>query len=138
MYTSNQFQKTSSCPSEVIKRLLTASLLLGAMRPLDLADSLGPTIILKENPSTGYVWSYTMDKEGILKETYNEYKAPKTSLAGAPGMHVWQFEPVGNGTVTLTFTYSRPWEKSPEDRTIEYRYLVKDHHVQLITPIPVA
>ncbi len=82
-------------------------------------------ITLNENPTTGYVWSYTMDKEGVIEETADDYNTD-SNLNGAPGKHTWQFAPLKDGTVTLTFTLSRPWETdSAPEQTKTFTYEVK-------------
>lgn len=64
-------------------------------------------ITLEENPDSGYVWSYALSDDGIVRETASSYQEPTASPAmdGAGGTHVWQFEALKEGTVTATFSY---------------------------------
>ena len=73
---------------------------------------------LEGNATTGYMWSYKMAEEGIVRETKNEYLTdnPK-GLAGAPGVFVFGFAGVKPGAVDLNFAYARPWEKTTEPIT---------------------
>lgn len=85
------------------------------------------TVELAENPTTGYGWSYVMEPaEDILTEKSSEYIGPKEQRTGAGGTHKWVFEAAGDGEVTLTFTYSRPWAPKAEDEQAVYTYTVKD------------
>lgn len=67
---------------------------------------------LVENPTTGYSWDMTIP-EGLTLES-DEYIAPDTELAGAPGTHVWHIEAATPGTYTLNGKYIRPWETDAE------------------------
>lgn len=64
---------------------------------------------LNSNPSTGYSWSYSVDKEGIIKESKNEYVSDENSksLLGVGGKQNYTFEGVKEGDVTITFKYAR-------------------------------
>jgi predicted secreted protein len=87
-------------------------------------------IELKENPSTGYEWTYKADVEGILtpeRDAYTETAAAVTEdlLVGAGGVHLWAFVAETPGDVTLTFTYVRAWESGSEPAaTVTYTYHV--------------
>jgi inhibitor of cysteine peptidase len=69
-------------------------------------------ITLVENPTTGYSWNMTIPAGLILLS--DEFIAPDTGLAGAPGMHVWLFEAATPGTYTVKGKYIRPWETDAE------------------------
>lgn len=74
-------------------------------------------IRLESNSSTGYQWSYTMDKTGIVKESKTSYIPDNTSSAPVPGSggtSVYTFESIAQGEVILTFTYQRSWETDVE------------------------
>jgi predicted secreted protein len=69
-------------------------------------------VILEENPSTGYIWEYVIEPEGILTEEEKEsFNKTEEKLVGAPKMAVWRFRAESAGDVTLTFKYLRPWEE---------------------------
>jgi len=74
----------------------------------------GDTIQIKlvENPTTGYSWDMTVP-EGLTLVS-DEFIAPDTELAGAPGTHVWHIEAATPGTYTLDGQYIRPWETDAE------------------------
>jgi predicted secreted protein len=78
------------------------------------AETVGRTvsIVLDENPTTGYAWSYSANPEGILREVSSEYAqdAGTENMMGAGGKHTWVFESIGQGDTLLRFTYARPTE----------------------------
>ena len=68
---------------------------------------------LPTNPSTGYMWSYTVagDQVLVLDTLTGEAPAPD-GMAGVPGLEVWSFRARGTGRAVLTYIYARPWEKN--------------------------
>jgi len=68
---------------------------------------------LPANPSTGYVWSYAVAGDDVLRlETVDGESAGKNGMVGAPGEQVWSFRAQGAGRAVLTYVYARPWEKN--------------------------
>ncbi|BCN29328.1 protease inhibitor I42 family protein [Anaeromicropila herbilytica] len=84
-------------------------------------------IILSENGSTGYSWAYKIDHQGL--ELTNEDTINTNSdsnIVGAPYDKVWTFKAKKAGEYTITFSYSRPWEKeTPPINTVTYNIVVK-------------
>lgn len=77
------------------------------------ADGRRLTIVLDENPTTGYGWTYAVSAEGKLREISSEYAQDggTAGLVGAGGKRTWVFEGVMPGDVTLQFGYARPFEE---------------------------
>ena len=50
-------------------------------------------LVLKENPTTGYLWRTNASKDGSgnLVEMFNNYQLPNTSMLGASGTRVLVF-----------------------------------------------
>ena len=68
---------------------------------------------LPTNPSTGYVWSYAVAGDDVLRLDTVTGEAPAPDgMVGVPGLEVWSFRAQGTGTAVLTFVYARPWEKN--------------------------
>lgn len=68
---------------------------------------------LPSNPSTGYTWSYTVTGDDVLMLDTVTGEAPvKDGMVGVPGMAVWSFRAKAPGKATLTYVYSRSWEKN--------------------------
>lgn len=65
-----------------------------------------------ENPSTGYVWSYRMKPEGVIKAIDDRYVSDPNPgnepICGLGGTHFWKFEVVGKGLVEIEFVNARP------------------------------
>lgn len=72
------------------------------------------TITLGSNRTTGYSWQLDDSyNKSIINYINNEYKAPKTTLLGAPGHELWNFKAISKGSATLRFNYSRAtWMKN--------------------------
>jgi predicted secreted protein len=80
--------------------------------PATVAPGQEFAVVLKENPSTGYQWSYTADPAGLVSETATEsFSAVPTPMAGSPVWTVWKFRADAEGEAVLTYLYYRPWEK---------------------------
>ncbi|MEN9879637.1 MAG: hypothetical protein RIQ55_283 [Pseudomonadota bacterium] len=68
---------------------------------------------LPTNPSTGYVWSYAVAGDDVLRLDTVTGEAPAPDgMVGVPGLEVWSFRAQGTGTAVLTYVYARPWEKN--------------------------
>lgn len=79
------------------------------------------TISLDANYTTPFKWSYTMSNEGVLEETCSRYVSDlnPTGLTGVGGTQYYTFKAVGDGTVTLNFSYNHvahPDRESSPDR----------------------
>ena len=68
---------------------------------------------LPTNPSTGYVWSYAIAGDDVLRLDTVTGEAPAPDgMVGVPGLEVWSFRAQGTGTAVLTYVYARPWDKN--------------------------
>jgi predicted secreted protein len=82
-------------------------------------------VVLEENVSTGYRWTYTAAPADLATETGREsFGPPAQPMVGAPVVTVWKFTAKAEGQVTLTYLYYRPWEK-PETAVKRMAYSVK-------------
>ncbi len=82
-------------------------------------------VVLEENPSTGYGWSYAMVPEGLALKTAEEsFSAVPEPMPGSPVNTVWKFRAEAAGEVVFTYLYYRPWEK-PETAVKRMTYTVK-------------
>ena len=72
------------------------------------------TITFNSNRTTGYSWQLDNSyNKNIINYIDNEYKAPKTTLLGAPGHELWNLKAINRGSTTLQFNYSRAaWAKN--------------------------
>lgn len=68
---------------------------------------------LPTNPSTGFVWSYVVAGDDVLRLDTVTGEAPAADgMVGVPGLEVWSFRAQGTGRAVLTYVYARPWEKN--------------------------
>lgn len=68
---------------------------------------------LPTNPSTGYVWTYAVAGDDVLRLDTVTGEAPAADgMVGVPGIEVWSFRAQGTGRAVLTYIYARPWEKN--------------------------
>src|ERR1700723_3128063 len=84
-----------------------------SIQTLSLSVGASRTIVLSENPSTGYAWQ--LDPAGssnlaIVRVNDAGYQAGQSGLLGAPGAHRWQIEALAPGTARIVFAYARAWE----------------------------
>ena len=76
------------------------------------------TIILDENPTTGYAWSYVASKEDHVNFISDEYIS-ESNLIGAAGKHHYTFEVLADGVSTIEFTHNRSFEENSTIDTID-------------------
>lgn len=67
---------------------------------------------IKENPSTGNQWEYTIANEKVIKVTNDRFinTAPE-GVVGAGGIREITFSGIRKGSSKVTLIYHRPWEK---------------------------
>jgi len=75
------------------------------------------TVILKENPTTGYSWNLTTTPGlQIINDTYKPtYTTGK--LVGSGGTHIWDISAVATGTQKIQAVYKRSWEPTVGNET---------------------
>ncbi len=69
-------------------------------------------VILKGNPSTGYMWDVESVDPNILKPADQLEFQADSKLIGSPGKLTLRFEATHAGRTPLKLIYHRPWEKS--------------------------
>jgi inhibitor of cysteine peptidase len=71
------------------------------------------SIMLRENPSTGFRWRLNKAQStnlAIVGVIDRGYRAAQSGLIGAPGSHRWEISARATGNAKVVFTYARPWE----------------------------
>ncbi|MGM0395868.1 MAG: protease inhibitor I42 family protein [Bacillota bacterium] len=70
------------------------------------------TVVLHENPTTGYGWVVEFKEEDILTVESDEFVpfAVSADVVGSGGERTWVFVPEGEGIEEITFSYFRSWE----------------------------
>lgn len=75
-------------------------------------------VALPGNPTTGYRWMAEQAPTGLLEELPGPDFQPESSLIGAGGTFYFRYVAHAPGTGTLTFSYLRPWESVPPEKTV--------------------
>lgn len=87
------------------------------------------TIVLAENPTTGYTWALTVDDPAVISLKEDQYfSGGHENTAGAGGVHQYVFEAKGPGSAVVSFELGQQWEggeKGAETKT--YRVTVGEN-----------
>jgi len=127
MLTKRRFPRAKLAASALCALLALAGLTpaSGQVQPqtiqiVSLSPGASTTIVLLENPSTGFRWRLNTAKStnlAIVRVTDRGYQADRSGLIGAPGSHRWEIEAVAPGNASVVFAYARPWEHKPPAET---------------------
>ena len=97
-----------------MKKLLIGGLAMGGIAAVYAATRRKDTfsVVLKENLTEGWMWKYSFDTEGIIKEHSNNYVPcfGSSETGDDYGQHKWDFAPLRVGETMLRFEYVRPWK----------------------------
>ena len=69
-------------------------------------------IVLKGNPTTGYIWEEASRTAPVLKQYKKMEFVPRSKLIGAGGKCTFYYKAAARGSKELKLVYQRPWEKS--------------------------
>ena len=89
---------------ELLKQLI--ALVMAVVSLLGIKTTSAVDVELYANPSSGYMWEYSYDKNGIVALT-DEYYLPDPSaiLSSGGGTQKFTFQAIGPGIVNITFRY---------------------------------
>ncbi len=94
------------------------------------------TLSESENPSTGFIWEYSVDPEDILVLYRNYYESDEEDsdypMTGVGGTHYWAFEFLEEGEAVITMAERRGSEIG---RCMDYYYFCDGYNVELIEVI---
>jgi len=83
-------------------------------------------VVLKGNPTTGYIWCVASPDKGILKQIGETKFEPDRNARGSGGNITLRFEAAKVGKISLRLIYHRPFEKNrPPIKTFEVKVTVK-------------
>lgn len=78
-------------------------------------------IELESNPSTGYSWQFATSPGDQVTLVDHDYSPVGEQKPGRGGVQKFTFEGAAVGSTTMSFEYSRPWEKDVAPaRTAEF------------------
>jgi len=81
---------------------------------VDLKIGQDLVIILKSNPTTGYVWQVDYDFAFIKQGNHDYSSDAEEGVVGAGGYETFNFSGLQAGKTNLIFSYLRPWEEGVE------------------------
>jgi len=82
-------------------------------KEVEIPNPSSQIVILCANPTTGFQWTESAqisDETVIYQYEHNFVPPDEENVVGDPGKNVWTFKTLKQGTSTITFNYSRPWE----------------------------
>ena len=87
------------------------------------------SIKLPANPTTGYDWNFLLIGKARLTQegdVVRESQGTAGGMVGVPVNEIWKFRASEAGSMTMTFTYARAWEKSvPPARVITWAITIQ-------------
>ncbi len=106
------------CAANVVSKTTPILLKQGVVNKVTVGDEFSVT--LSSNPSTGYKWTSSFSKSGILQLVSDDYVAGG-NVPGSPGNQVFKLKAIKEGKCNVTFRYYRPFEGIKSNtRTIVY------------------
>ncbi len=85
------------------------------------------TLVLEENPTTGYTWEAVLDP-AYLEQVSSDYSKSSTGLIGGGGSRTFKFKAIKQGISAFALVLKRSWEDVPLEikiYTANARLLVK-------------
>lgn len=83
-------------------------------------------IVLKGNPTTGYMWEVASVDTTVLSQVCEPEFRPKSDARGSGGKMIMRFKAVSAGHTLLKLIYHRPFEKNkPPVRVFSVTVIVK-------------
>lgn len=112
--------------AEAAAMMIRVMNMLSRSEPEAVIDNGNLRFELRENPSTGYTWSFTISNKEVIELIDDEFIQNEANgeVVGAGGTHRWSFRGLLEGEARLEFRYYRTWEG--EGSSIDEReYLIK-------------
>jgi inhibitor of cysteine peptidase len=122
----------------ILVAVVTLSLAVGCIGEVKTYTDSGQTIdigvnhefviALGSNPTTGYSWQESYDKNmlELMEKTYKPGEEAEQGMVGAGGVEYFRFKPLKTGTTEVTLVYRRPWEEpTPQDITKVFTVNIK-------------
>lgn len=81
-------------------------------KSFDLRRDDNITVILRENPTTGYRWKTFISEPGVLELFYESYSSGEGVMVGGGGQRKFIFNPKHDGKCILQFKKMREWEEN--------------------------
>lgn len=95
-------------------------------------ESNTKVIELEGNPTTGYLWVYSIEDDSIIKVEEESQYLGNDGVVGAPSLFKYIIKSVKAGSTSITFEYKRPWEDSMLKK-VHYEVKVKTNGEIVVT-----
>lgn len=82
---------------------------------------------LRGNPTTGYIWIYTIGDEAIIQVDEDIQYLEKEGMVGAPSLFTYTVRSLKQGNTNLKFEYKRPWEDKKAEEVRFFKVTVKEN-----------
>lgn len=79
------------------------------------------------NPTTGYIWIYTIGDESIIQVDEDIQYLGKEGMAGASSLFTYTVRSLKQGNTNLKFEYKRPWEDKQAEEVRFFEVTVKEN-----------
>lgn len=88
------------------------------------SDHPDQTVVkLDENPTTGYLWSYEISDESLMKLVSDQFiDGSDNNTVGSGGFHEFVFQALSDGKADITFKYERSFENDSAESILVYKY----------------
>ncbi len=84
-------------------------------------------VCLRENPTTGYRWSFAADGAPFVVLIDDSFQSDG-DRPGAGGIHRWRFRAAEPGSAKIVLSYRRPWEQGVSlERSFALSVRIKVH-----------
>lgn len=94
-------------------------------RVIEVALTSRLLVRLPESPSTGYRWELEPPVGDVLKLEADTYQPATSSVPGAGGIRVLEFDTGSDGIVLIRLRLRRPWETGDALRVFEVNVRVR-------------
>lgn len=98
----------------------------GVQNKINIGDAF--KVVLKGNPTTGYIWHYSIENSDIVKLDFENY-VRDSNIVGAGNTYTWNFKALKTGDTKIIYKYYRDWEgesSTTAENIIEYLICVNN------------
>ncbi|MCR5605868.1 MAG: protease inhibitor I42 family protein [Treponema sp.] len=93
-------------------------------------------VTLLGNPTTGYMWEYTIKDDSVVTVAENVKNLGRENEIGTPSLFEYSIKSLRPGKTELRFEYRKPWEKnSKSTETYVYGIFVAESGKVKVTEI---
>ena len=93
-------------------------------------------VTLDANYTTGYEWTVNIEGASVQlgEEAYTPHEAP-SDMVGVGGTWTCKLNAATNGNATVSFTYTRPWDKTDIAETHTLQVSVSNGKIQSVQEV---